>query len=88
MLKYTKYKSGYIRGTPQGFCDSSGHGVGLEIHVKPSVSKKIALKAGKMITIEPGICFGGIGGVRMEDVVFVRAKGFEFLAPRKLGWSL
>jgi Xaa-Pro aminopeptidase len=60
----------------------------LEIHANPSVSKKVALKAGKMITIEPGSCFGGIGGVRMEDVVFARAKGFEFFALRKLGWSL
>lgn len=50
---------------------SLGHGVGLEVHEKPSVSRRSEenLDAGMVFTIEPGIYLSHFGGVRIEDVV-------------------
>lgn len=50
-----------------------GHGVGLEIHEKPFISRKddTKLKSNMVITIEPGIYIPGKGGLRIEDTVVV-----------------
>lgn len=50
-----------------------GHGLGLEVHELPNLNRYNAreLKAGMVITIEPGLYFPGKGGVRCEDVVVV-----------------
>ncbi len=63
------------------FCHSAGHGVGLEIHEKPSVSPRAEgiLSAGNVITVEPGIYIPEKFGVRIEDMVFVTADGCENL---------
>lgn len=76
------YKTSLLDGVNQGFIHGTGHGVGLDIHEQPSIGiAKIPLEAGHVITIEPGLYYYGLGGVRIEDTVVVTKDGFRFLAP-------
>jgi Xaa-Pro aminopeptidase len=61
----------------QGFFHGTGHGVGLEIHEAPRISPKAKerLKAGHVVTVEPGLYYLGLGGVRLEDLVVVTDTG-------------
>ena len=64
----------------RGFIHSTGHGVGLDIHEKPSVGDNdYELRAGNVITIEPGLYDPEVGGVRLEDMVLVLKNGCENL---------
>ena len=58
-----------------------GHGIGLEIHETPLMSRsaEIPLQPGMVITVEPGIYLPGWGGVRIEDDVLVTPDGCEVL---------
>ncbi len=65
------------------FCRHSlGHGVGLNIHEPPRISHKSAemLRAGMVITIEPGIYMAGRYGLRIEDMVLVTPTGHRILS--------
>jgi len=68
-------------GYGEYFVHSLGHGVGLEIHEQPRLSResKDKLTAGNVITIEPGIYIVGFGGIRIEDTILVRKRGAEKL---------
>lgn len=61
-------------GYGDNFIHSTGHGVGLEIHEKPSLSSKSdeKLKKGMVVTVEPGIYLEGKFGVRIEDMVLIK----------------
>jgi Xaa-Pro dipeptidase len=64
-------------GYGDAFIHSTGHGVGLEIHENPSLSKKeeSTLEKGMIVTVEPGIYIEGEFGVRIEDMILIKNKG-------------
>ena len=73
-----------IRGKQTGFFHGTGHGVGLEIHEAPGISTKSnILKTGEVVTVEPGLYYPSLGGVRLEDMVVVRENGCDNLTRHK-----
>lgn len=70
------FRTGKIRGRMQGFFHGTGHGLGLDIHEPPRISQvRATLRAGHVVTVEPGLYYPGMGGVRLEDVVVVTKRG-------------
>ncbi|MEW5980323.1 MAG: Xaa-Pro peptidase family protein [Acidobacteriota bacterium] len=68
-------------GRPVGFFHGTGHGVGLELHEAPRINtKRGRLETGNVVTIEPGLYYPELGGVRLEDVVLVRSDGAQVLS--------
>ncbi len=79
-LQQRGFRTELRNGRPHGFIHSTGHGVGLDIHENPSVSlNDTRLKKGNVITIEPGLYYPEIGGVRIEDTVEVTSDGWRYL---------
>jgi Xaa-Pro aminopeptidase len=76
------------RGFGEAFGHSLGHGIGLEVHEGPRLARTAdsALRAGAVVTIEPGIYRAGWGGIRIEDDILLTSAGAEVLTqyPREL----
>src|SRR5207249_5092676 len=71
------FPTGAMNRRMQGFFHGTGHGLGLDIHEAPSFGQwsKNKLRAGNVVTVEPGLYYQGLGGVRLEDVVVVTKTG-------------
>jgi len=72
------------------FGHGTGHGVGLDVHELPRISRlgRGTVKSGMVITIEPGIYLPGIGGVRIEDMVVAGEKGCRVLTALPKGLEI
>lgn len=79
------YPTEVRNGRRVGFFHGTGHGLGLEIHEYPRL-QKVRLKEGQALTVEPGLYYPGIGGVRVEDVVIVKRDGCQIISrfPKQL----
>lgn len=66
-------------GLPRGFFHGLGHGVGLDIHEDPRLAPSgvTQLQPGNVVSVEPGLYDPAWGGIRLEDLVVVRADGCE-----------
>ncbi|KKL93490.1 hypothetical protein LCGC14_1874180 [marine sediment metagenome] len=75
-LKSLGFKTGKIKGKMRGFFHGTGHGVGLDVHETPRISTaRYTLKTGNVVTVEPGLYYPGIGGVRIEDMILITDDG-------------
>lgn len=77
-------------GMVKRFTHGLGHGVGLDIHETPFLGSRNEepLKAGMVITIEPGVYYPGLGGVRIEDLVVVTRNGYKVLSHSPKEWRV
>lgn len=84
------FKTTYEHGVHKGFFHGTGHGLGLEVHEPPRLNlhNKEGLKLGTVVTVEPGLYYPGLGGCRIEDVVWVQADGYEKLSNYHYSWHL
>jgi Xaa-Pro aminopeptidase len=73
------YPTEVRKGRQVGFFHGTGHGLGLEIHEYPRFQKTI-FKKGQVLTVEPGLYYPGLGGVRLEDVVVLTHNGIRLLS--------
>ena len=72
------FKDQGYESTTRGFVHNLGHGLGLQVHELPTLGAAGSiLRAGHVITVEPGLYYPGIGGVRLEDMGEVTKKGFS-----------
>ncbi len=69
-------------GYRDAFLHSLGHGVGIEVHESPRLSRLAdhVLQAGQVVTVEPGIYLSGRWGIRLEELVVVWDNGPEVLS--------
>ena len=75
------YKTGRRDGRMEGFFHGTGHGLGLDIHEAPRLGATSTgkLRPGHVVTVEPGLYYPEIGGVRLEDVALVTGNGAKNL---------
>lgn len=74
----------------EGFFHALGHGVGLEIHEAPVIraGAGFRFRKGMVVTVEPGLYYRGLGGVRIEDMVHLVHGGNERIAPVPYKWEI
>jgi Xaa-Pro aminopeptidase len=73
-----------------GYFHGTGHGLGLAVHELPRISGAVdyELKAGAVVTVEPGLYYPGLGGCRIEDVVQVTAGRPRLLSQYSYEWEI
>ena len=78
------------QGRSTGFRHGLGHGLGLDVHEAPNMGNQKGgkLMAGHVVTVEPGLYYPELGGVRIEDVVVVTKKGCELLSKLPYSWVI
>jgi Xaa-Pro aminopeptidase len=71
------FETGIRDGRMQGFFHGTGHGLGLDIHEAPSFGTRARnrFRKNQVVTVEPGLYYSGMGGIRLEDVVLVTSTG-------------
>jgi Xaa-Pro aminopeptidase len=70
------FRTGKIGGRMQGFFHGTGHGLGLDIHEPPRIAiNNLVLRRGMVVTVEPGLYYYPVGGMRIEDTVLVDTGG-------------
>jgi Xaa-Pro aminopeptidase len=81
VFKEAGFKTSRRNGHMEGFFHGTGHGVGLDLHEPPRLNgrSREMVRAGNVVTVEPGLYYPEVGGIRLEDVVLV-TRG----APRNL----
>lgn len=88
-FKQQGYETSRDGGTWKGFFHSTGHGLGLDIHEAPRLSYVPGrLQSGMVVTVEPGLYYPGLGGCRIEDVLWVTKSGSEKLSSYGYHWEL
>ena len=76
-FKERGYPTEQREGRHVGFFHGTGHGLGLELHEEPRFPEDAFLRGGMVFTVEPGLYYPGLGGVRIEDVVAVTKNGLR-----------
>ena len=88
-FKQAGYETGRDNGVPVGFFHGLGHGLGLAVHEPPRVNATAnKLRSGNVITVEPGLYYPGLGGVRVEDVIRVTRGEPEMLSSHPYRWHI
>ena len=78
-------------GEGEHFGHGLGHGVGLEVHEGPRLSRTAGdepLQVGNVVTVEPGVYLPGLLGVRIEDLVVVADGGCDVLTALPKGLTV
>lgn len=70
-------KLGHETSPERGFMHGAGHGLGLGLHEAPFLNNSSTeiIEPGMVVTVEPGLYYHGVGGVRVEDVVIFHSDG-------------
>ncbi|KAH0573722.1 Xaa-Pro aminopeptidase [Spironucleus salmonicida] len=86
------YKKELIDDQWCGMIHGLGHGVGLDLHEAPSVNTRVAEDKvciiNQVFTIEPGLYYHKVGGVRIEDDIRVTEHGVEVITPYSYDWII
>src|SRR5262249_3777753 len=83
------YRTTHGKNGSTGFFHGTGHGLGLAVHEPPRLSVvSYRLKAGSVVTVEPGLYYPGLGGCRWEDVVQVTSMAPRLLSRHPYDWEI